>query len=368
MAIIPFLKKIVRPGFSFNFLAQKPSRVAGIDIGVSSTKVVQLRYEGERAILETYGELLNEGYLKNVEGWKSGSLRYLDSDIVALLKDVFKESNVTTQEVVFSVPATASFVTTISLPRMVRKELEDAIPYEARKYVPIPIAEVVLDWDILETEENKNTVDVLLVAVPHDVIEKFRRIAEGAELHLRALEVETFSLVRSLVRQDVVPTAIINFGMQSTTLAIVDRGKIRVSHNFAHGSQEITRALEKGLGINWERAEALKHDVGLSERIEEREITTVISPLIDANLLEVERFLSQYHRRSLRHIQKINVTGGGSNLKGLVERVAARFGTEVTRGDPFARITYPAFMQPMLKGIGPSFSVAVGLALHEIAS
>lgn len=365
---IPFLKKILPPQFSFRFLSGKPDHVVGVDIGVSSTKVVQLRYDGQRAILETYGELLNEGYFKSAEGTGAGFLRYLDSDIVSLLGDVFKESQVTTREAVFSIPATASFVTTISLPKIARKEIENAIPFEARKYVPIPLSEVVLDWDIFPSEEARNTVDILLVAVPREIVDKFERVAQAAHLHIRALEVETFSLVRALVKQDPLPTAIINFGSHSTTLAIVDNGKLRMSHNFSRGSLELTRSLERGLMVNRERAESLKRDVGLSERIEEREITSIMAPLVDGLLSEIERLISQYNRHGERHVQKINLTGGGSNLRGLIERTALRFGVEVTRGDPFSRIVSPAFMQPILRSIGPSFSVAVGLALHEITT
>lgn len=365
---IPFLKKILPPQFSFRFLSGKPDHIVGVDIGAASTKVVQLHYDGQRAILETYGELLNEGYLKTAEGTGAGFLRYLNGDIASLLTDVFREANVTTSEAVFSIPATASFVTAISLPKIAQKEIEKAIPFEARKYVPIPISEVVLDWDILDQGEDRNTVDVLLVAVPREIVEKFERVGKLANIRMRALEVETFSLVRALIKQDPIPTALINLGSQSTTLAIVDGGKLRISHNFARGSQELTRALERGLNVNRERAEALKRDVGLSDRMEEREIASIMAPLIDGLLAEIERLISQYNRRSERHIQKINLTGGGSNLKGMVERTASRFGIEVARGDPFARIVFPAFMQPVLRSIGPSFSVAVGLALHEITS
>lgn len=365
MIEIPFFKKFRLPRFSFGFLTPKPTRVAGIDIGVHSTKVVQLKYDQGRAILETYGELLNTGYLKGTETSGTGFLRYLDSDIAVLLKDIMRESNVTTKDAVISIPASSSFITTIYFPRVSRKEINQAIPYEARKYIPIPISETVLDWDIIDDGEN-DKIEVLLVAVPRDVLQKFKRMAELAGINPLALEVETFSLVRSLIGQDPLPTAIINLGYLSTTLALVDKARLRVSHNFGRGSRELTRALELGLGINAERAEAIKRETGLSLKAEEREISSIISPLIEILFSEIERLISIYNRKAPRKIQKINLTGGGSNLKGIVEYTAAKFGLEVTRGNPFGRVITPAFMQPMLREIGPSFSVAIGLALHEI--
>ncbi len=365
---IPFFKKLTLPSFSLGFLGGKPARVVGIDIGTHSTKVVQLKYAEERAILETYGELLSGGYLRGGETG-GGILRYLDDELTALVKDVLQESNVTSKDAIMSVPAHSSFVTKVSFPRVPKEEISKAIPYEARKYIPIPMSEVVLDWDILEPRsDDREKTEVILVAVPREVIQKYRRIAETTGLRLRALEVETFSAIRSLVFRDPAPTLVIDLGHRSTALAIVDRGKLQSSHSITHGSQELTRAIAQGLHVNEERAEIAKRDVGLSERVEEKDITSILTPPIDALFAEVERGLSIYNRKAERKVQKIALTGGGSHLKGLVEYAASYFGIEVTRGDPFARVVAPAFMQSTLRDIGPNFSVAVGLALREITT
>ena len=364
---IPFFKKIKLPTFSFGFLANKPARVVGIDIGVYSTKVVQLRYQDEKAILETYGELLSEKYLTGGAGG-SGFLHFLDSDIADLLKDVLRESNVTSQDAVLSISSSSSFVTLISLPKISKKELEQTVPFEARKYVPIPMSEVVLDWEIFEPDEERETTEALLVAVPKEVVEKFKRIAGIAGLNLRALEVETFSLVRSLVGLDPTPTAVINLGYLNSVLAIVDKSRLRLSHNISHGSLEITRALERGMNINKDRAEVIKKDIGLSPRPEEKEIASIISPFVEVLFAEVERMIALYNRKAPRKVQKIILSGGGSSLRGLVDYASIRMGMEVNRGNPFARIVAPAFMQPLLRELGPNFSIAVGLALHEITN
>ena len=363
---IPFLKKLRLPGFSLDFLRGKPSRTVGIDVGIHSAKVIQLRYEKERAILETYGELLSARYLKTSEGGQGGFLRYADADITELLKDVLRESNVTARDAVIGVPATSSFVTPIPFPKISVKEIAQALPFEARKYVPIPIAEVALDWEVID--ETDQGVTVLLVAVPKEVIEKFKRISSALGLSLAALEVETFSMVRALVGTDTTPTLVLNMGHFTTTVAVVDHGKLRMSHNISRGSEELTRALAQGMGINLERAETIKHDTGIEERVEQKEITSVVTPLLDSLLAEIERIVALYNRRTDRKIQKINLTGGGSNMKGLIDYTSTRFGIEVTRGNPFARVVAPAFLQPMLRDIGPNFSTAVGLALHEITS
>lgn len=369
MVQIPFLKKIRIPKFSFKFLAGKPSRIVGVDIGAYSAKVVQLRYERERAILETYGELINSGYLKTTDtAHASGFLRYADKEIAVFLKDIIRESRVTAKDAVVAIPSGSSFITSISLPLVQRKEIDRAIPYEARKYIPIPISEVALDWEVLETDTEQNAYQVLIVAVPQEVINKFRRVLESAGLVPRALEVETFSMIRSLIGHDPTPTAIVNIGHFTTALAVVDRMQLRMSRNFGQGSREITHVLERGLGVTTERAEAMKQEVGLSAELEKKEITSIISPIVEMLLSEIERNIALYNRKASRKIQKVNLTGGGSNLNGLIAHMSSRLGLEVTRGNPFSRIVTPAFMQPILREIGPSFSVAAGLALREITT
>ena len=365
---IPFLKKFEMPKFSLGFLKSTSGRVVGIDVGMFSTKVVQLRYDAERAVLESYGELLNERYFKSATAVVGGFLRYSDSDLMSLIKDVLVESNINAHDAIFSIPAAASFVVKITLPKITPKEVESAIPFEARKYIPIPITEVILDWDIIPNKEQQQETEVLLVALPREVVDKFKRVGVAAGLNVKALEVETFSLVRSLVGHDPTPQAIINFGYRTTTLAIVDQGKLRVSHNFDRGSLELTKALERGLNVNLERAEQIKRDIGLGERIEEKEISSIMLPLLTTLLGEIERIVDIYNRKAPRKIQKIVLTGGGSQLKGLVEFTATTFGIEVGRGNPFSRVVSPPFMQPILREIGPYFSVAAGLALHEIAT
>ena len=349
-----------------SFLRSKPSRIIGVQIGTYSSKVVQLRYQSERAVLETYGELRNGKYLAHPESaGGGGTLRYMDQDVISLLGDLLRESNTSAKEAVCVIPATAAFITVISFPRSLGGEVAQAIPYEARKYVPIPISEVILEWMILDEVEAREEIAVLLVAVPREAVEKFRRVVQGAGLNLRALEVEPFSTARSLVGQDPTPTLIVNMGHQTTTLTFVDRGLVRAVHTLGRGSQELTLALARGLAVGDERAEAAKREVGLSERIEEREIASVMGPLVETLLAEIGRVGLLYNRRAPRKIQRVVLTGGGAHLKGMVEYAASKLGIETSRGNPFRRLITPPFLEPILNEIGPNFSAAVGAALRE---
>lgn len=368
LVTIPFLKKIQFPKFSFKFAGGAASFV-GVDIGNDSVKVVQLRKERERAVLETYGELKSARYFQGETGATgSGLVGHSDQSVVNLLTDVLRESNVTTKRAIFSVPSASSFVTAVSFPLLRGKELESAVSFEAKRYVPIPLQEVALDWQMLEEDEAERRMLILLVAVPQEVIAKYQRVAEAMGLQLEAVEVESFSLARSLLAGDYGVTAVIHWGALVTTLVVVDQGRIRMSHNFGRGSREITAALAHSLGVTEERAEAVKKEVGLSERPESREIVDVIMPIVDSALGDVERALLTYNRGAKQKVERIVLSGGGSSLAGLADHVASRFGLETAVGNPFGRTMFPPFLQPVLKDIAPNFAVAVGLALRQIAS
>ncbi len=365
MPTFEFLKKLELPKLELTFRRRSPS-VVGVDIGSESVKVVQLRKERERAILETYGELKSERYFR--EPGVRTLLQYRDEELKNLLADILREANVQTRRAVLAVPSASSFVVLIELPFLSGAELRQAIPYEAKKYVPIPTAEVTLDWQVIGEDRSLNRLEVLLVAVPNEVIAKLKRVAELSGLELDGVEVESFSLVRALLGHELGAALVINWGAVVTGVSIAVDGRIRLNANVGRGSREITQVLSRSLNVSLERAEALKREVGLSERPADRPTRDIIYPFVDSTLADIERILSAYHRRSERKVEKVYLSGGGAGLPGLTDFVSSRFGLETTVSNPFARTVFPAFLSPLLREVAPGFAVAVGLALRPIAA
>src|SRR3989344_2581455 len=123
---------------TFSFFKMKEKSVLGVDIGSSSIKVIQLRKEKERAVLETYGELSLAGYSKT-DG--AHSVIMVNEKLKEALHDVLNESQAKATRAVVSISLKNSFITTMTTPELSPNELKDAIAYEARKYIPIPLAE-----------------------------------------------------------------------------------------------------------------------------------------------------------------------------------------------------------------------------------
>lgn len=355
----------------FESLGKKEQSVLGIDIGSSSIKIVQLKKEKERAILETYGEIATGPYAD----LKIGQAAKLSEDaVVTALKDVLKEANAKAKTAAVAIPLKSSFVITVNLPFSPDKDIAEVIQMEARRYVPVPISEAELDWWVIPegleknvpAEEKRKFTRVLLVAIHKDIINLYKSIISKANLKARAYEIESFSMVRSCLGKESSPVAILDFGASTTKLAVVDYGIIKSSYSINHGSQDLTLALSRSLNIDFNRAEEMKREIGLSDLPENKEVVAVLEPILDYVFTEANRFVKDFHQKYHHSIGKIILTGGGSLLKGLIDFTVKRFTIEVELADPFAKVEYPAFLANSLRGVGMNFSIAVGLALREL--
>ena len=373
MAILPsFLSN-----FSFKKISsvfQKESGFLGIDIGSSSIKVVQLKKEKERAILQTYGELSISGYADNGEVGKAFTV--VDTKLSDALKDVLREAQVTVKKAVVSIPLKNSFLTTMEMPRLSDQEMKEAIPYEARKYVPIPLSEAMIDWWVMPPmsmdsaassigSPKRDFVSVFLAAVPKEVVEKYESILKKVGLEISGFEIEVFSFARSAIKRDLGSVLLIDLGASSMRLIIADGGSVRATHNVERGSQELSIALAQSLGVNFDRAELLKRESGIMHRPETEGVVSVLEPLVDFFASEGERFLLDWKRKGGRPISRVVLGGGGALLKGLVDVMIKRYGVEVEIADPFSKVVYPAFLEPSLMDIGATFTNAIGLALRD---
>jgi len=361
-----------------NLFAQEQNKsVLGIDVGPSSIKIVQLKRRKGRAILETYGEL-SLGPYAGLEIGRSTNLT--TEQIAQAVVDVLRESNTTTNKCGISIPMGSSLVSFIKLPKVEERQLAQMIPLEARKYIPVPISEVSLDYLVIPRNESiaseyqnsaekpeEKTIDVLLVVIHNDAMERNKEITRIAKLDTKFSEIEIFGSMRAVLEPGTAPQMIIDFGSGSTKIYIIERGILRTSHMISRGSQDITLAISKSLGISVNEAEKMKRDRGLIKKDgEQMDINEITSLTLDYIFSEIGRVLLNYQKKTERNVSKIFLTGGGVLLKGLKEKAESSFNIPVVLADPFSKVEYPAFLENVLKQAGPSFAVAIGLALRRL--
>lgn len=358
------------------FFGKKPKSFLGIDIGTSSIKVVQLKKEEDRFKLETYGEISTINYLKRLtDAFQVTTLKTLEAITREMLKIILQKAEVTAEEAVLTIPVFSSFVSAIEMPAMAEKEMARAVEFEARRYVPISLAEVVLDWQIVETGMIKDEVSpkpfkgtrIILIAVPREVVNKYIKIAEGLDLRIGALELETFSLTRSLMVYDKSPTCILDIGARATSFTIVDKAVVQMSHSLDVAGAEMTQALATGLKVASTRAEEFKIAYGLNHRENKErraEFQGFLSIPVDKIISEIERMIGSYQSKTARRIEKLILNGGSAQMAGLKDYIEQKMNLKAFIATPWARIIYPPVLQETLRKIGPQFSVAIGAAMR----
>lgn len=353
----------------FNFLNPfKESAFLGVDIGTSSIKVVQLSPDKKTYKLDTYGEikLFSKGTEKK---FAEESFKILDDDVAETLKKIIAESGVKAKKTAMSVPVYASFSTIIEMPDLPRGDLEKAIEFQARQYIPVPIDQVSLNSLIVERIPSQNGEQskllVMLIAVPNEVKKKYENIARLAGLSLVALEMETFPLARTLNKGAKDVFLIIDIGAKSTNYCVVDGGFVRLSHNYDISGVAITEAYEDFLREDHTKAENMKKAMGLKMTPGQMDNARGVLAVVNSIAAEAERIMSVYFNKSAKRIQKIILSGGSANMPGLSEYFSERLNIPVSIADPFSEMVYPKELEGVIKEIGPSFAVATGLAMRR---
>ncbi|MEK7610337.1 MAG: type IV pilus assembly protein PilM [Patescibacteria group bacterium] len=356
--------------FSFGLWQKKSTQVVGIDIGSSSVKVVQLKKDKGQAVLETYGELAIGPYADLAV---SQVARLNNEKTAQLLTDLFTEASVTAASCALAIPLRSSLLVMVTLPGNIpAATLTKVIPIEARKYVPVPISEVELDWWVIpppavRSEGGEKKTQVLVAAIHQETISQYRDISQAKGLTPAFFEIETFSALRAVFSGEMTVTVILDIGASTSKVTVVDYGIVRLSHTIGKGAQDITLSIARALGVDFAKAEEIKRRVGLVEHLEGGDISSTVNTIVEYIFSETNKVLMLYQEQQKRAVSKIVLLGGGALLKGLLEMAAKSFAAPVELGNPFAKTQAPAFLEKALASTGPGFAVATGLALRQLA-
>lgn len=338
----------------------------GIDFGTSSIKAVELRVEEKDVYLNNYAEI----NLTTIErGGDDQSQGNYDARVTTYLRALLDRLQPKTKQVYVAMPAFIGLVALVEFPRMSEKELQEAIQFEAHKYIPSPLEEVALSWEIVgETGDpsvggkNSGKVEVLLVAALNKEVERYESYVKSVDCDMQLLELETFSMVRSVVDGDPGTYLVADIGSRATNLVLVENGLVKVSRNLDVGGRDITRTLTEGLNISEDRAESLKKS---SKDYLNAPGTKLIFPSLEVILSEMQRIIAMHQaRRPDQPIDGIILSGGTASLTGLTTYYSQLLSLPVTIGDPWKRVVCSSEVGEAVKRMGTSFSVALGLALQ----
>ncbi len=337
----------------------------GLDIGTHSLRLVEVNKSKKPYELVTFG----------IEPTPKGGVisdSSVDLQVLAdAVKRLVKESKVTTTNVVTAFPESLIFTRLVEAPKIEKKDLSQSIRYLAEEYVPIPINEVSLVYQVLREGSTLNSgkMEILLIAVPKDLIEKYLKITKMAGLKPVGMETEILAVSRSIVGSSAAAptTLIISIGASTTDLAILTGGIIAFTRSIPTGGQALSRALAAELNFDLNQAEEYKKTYGLLESELGGKILAAIRPIFDVVVSEINRALTFYQRKNPSDtIKRVMLCGGSAKLPGLIVYLAQSLGVEVQIGDPWVFIGSDPELAQKLNQFAPDFAVAAGLALKEV--
>jgi len=342
----------------------------GIDIGSTSIKIVELRKEAGQAKLLTYGFSDNKKVLS--ANWQNDP-----KHVAAVIKKICNESGVTSTTAVSALPTFSVFTSILNLSSVNKKDMDSAVHWEAKKVIPLPLDEMILNWNIIsdgsvqsvdkEKQAPIKNVKVLLTGAPKTLVKKYVDIFKEAKINLLSLETETFSLVRSLVGNDKSPLMLVEIGAGTTDISIINNGIPILNRSIDVGGIKISKEISDFGNIDLEKAEQFKFDLGASAMDSENdEIPQIITESVAPIVNEIKYALNLFHDKYNLSAEKIILSGGSALLPNLADYLSKVLNIKVIIGDPWSRISYPVDLAPLLNEIGPRMSVAIGLAMREL--
>jgi type IV pilus assembly protein PilM len=342
---------------------KKQKALVGLDIGSSSIKSVELKNSKQGHELVSFSlEPLAQDTV--VDG------AIMDAPLVAgAISQIFDTQNTKTRNVATSVSGHSVIVKRVSLPMMAEEELYDRIQAEASQHIPFDIADVNLDYQLLDTVEGQ--MDVLLVAVKKDKILNHTNVLAQAGKNSTVVDIDAFALQNCFeANYDPDPgqtIALLNVGASVMNINIIHNGCPLFTRDVSVGGNQYTDALQKELDLSFEDAERLKKGEPIAG-IAEEHCSTILRSVTDILILEIQKTFDFFRATATgANIQKIMVAGGSARVPGLIDVLKEEFAVPVEEMYPFRKIVInPArHNDDQIRTLAPRLAIAVGLALRS---
>lgn len=356
--------------YMFDFLKKEElGQAIGLDIGTSSVKVVQLRKEKNRIILDTYGEVALGPYA----GMKIGQPVHLGEEkLVEAINDLFKEAKVTSRDTVIAIDPSGAYVSLVTVPKVSEEELRTMMPLEARKYIPMPLTEVQMDWwhipPTVKLSGDGKMTNVVLAAVNNMTLVSYAGLVTKLGLTNVEYEIHGYSLLRAAPPHTHKMVMYVDIGSQITTLSLVFQGIVLDMNVISRGSHDSTLQLSRALSVTIDTAEEAKRVFGFEGDASNPYLKDILELSSYPLFGEVARLSLMYERKYNETIEGIILTGGGARVPGLItdySKTVHIAGRVVT---PFEQVVVPEFLSEMMERIGPTYAVALGCALKKLIS
>lgn len=357
MAYLNVLKSWVNIANKFTAI-----RPLGIDVSDLSVKYLKFSKSGD---IETYGEFsIPQGVIESGEVKKQAELEKIFSSWLSGEGRKFRGSFVAV-----SLPEEKSFLRLIQLPKIQRAEIANAVRWEIEGNIPLPLEDLVYDYEALEPMGPYDHLDVLIVAFPKSLLNPYLEVLKKVGLHPYILELESQAIVRALLPEIVQGEAriIVDIGRTRSSLIILAGSTILYTTTINLGGKILEDNLSRVLGVSSEEALQIKKDFGIDRKTRGGRLVDALLPALSALADEIKKATAFYQTHT-EHAHKVTgfvkeviLVGGDANLLGLETYLSASLKVPTRAAD--TRLMIPTIDIPKNRSLG--FATAVGLALRQ---
>jgi type IV pilus assembly protein PilM len=384
-----------------NKLMKPKIEAIGLEIGTNAIKIVELRAGAPPSLRALAIRPTPPGTIQDGQVIEPAA-------IAAEIRAGMAEAKIKQKYVVTSVANQAAITRIISVPKMSLKELDEAIKWEAERYIPFPIDEVVLDYDALDNPDDiapDGQMEVMIAAAQQEVIARLVEVIKLAGLEPVVVDIKPFSAIRalkgSLLGEHRNKTTlsgstfteggevgvILEIGASNSTIALVKGERVLMNRNINVSGDDFTVAIQKAFGLDFTAAEDVKLQYATAtiptedeeelldfdmnrERYSPAKVFDAIRPPLVDLTTEIRRSLEFYRVQAGDFTpDRMFLSGGGAKLRGLADAIGDTLGFRVDIGDPWLTVEYDdsAFDSSYLRSIAAELTVPIGLAIRGVS-
>jgi type IV pilus assembly protein PilM len=331
----------------------------GLDISDESLKFAELIASKDGIRVGRYGErkipagIIESGKIKNP--------KKLEEALVALKKDFGLKS------VRVSLPEEQVYLFRLRLQKSEIQSVRERIELSLEEYIPIPAQDAIFDYEVLD--EDKNSLELQVAAIPKNVIESYLLVFRNSKILVQACELEAQAIARAVIKKGDMDTyMIVDFGQTRTGIFIVSKGVALFTSTLSVSGEMLEKMLQKSFNVSAEEAEKMKREYGLERNAPNKEVFSVILNIVSILRDEMAKHFLYWHTHKDENgkdrppIKKIILCGGESNLTGLAEYFSVSIKTEVELANVWVNIVNSAKYIPEIS-FNQSITLATALGL-----
>jgi len=345
-------------------------KVVGLDMGTTAVRAAEVSVRRGQVVLERIGQAgLPDGAVVDGE--------VIDPAVVATaIKDLWRRTKISSRRVIIGVANQRVVVRLVDLPWMEPGELRSSLAFQAGDYLPIPVDQTELDYAVIGEHEatgGQRLLRVLLVAAQKEMLAGHLKAVRLAGLRPAGIDLNPIALLRSLgpvAGFGEGAEALVDVGARVTNMVVHENGVLRFVRILLMGGEDVTSTLERVLELDHDAAERAKLDASAGGDDIDPEAGELVAQRLEAFVEEVRGSLDFYRsQQDAAPLARVVVSGGGSLLGPLVERLQAATGVPAEHGRTLAgvRVGRLGLDAEALAELEPTIAVPVGLALGAVA-